>query len=521
MEEIILQQVKCRVCNQTKPISEFVKDKAYKNGYRDECKECKDNRIKGYLKKWEEERLKTTLPKEKECQDCHQIKPVSDYTKDKYRKDGLSNICKDCKSKRHQVLVDKWKKERERTKEIPQQKQCIKCNRALPISEFGENINSKDGMTPICKECIKKRAEKYKERWKKERTLNPNKITKKECPSCHRLLDVSDFYKSQGFKDGLSFYCKDCELNNQKKHRVKWEKERTSKIIKYPKEKKCNICNRVLPASNFYKNWALKDGLHSTCIHCERIRSIDYLKKWEEDRKTNKIAIKEKKCAQCKKILPASMFYSNIRKKDGLTSICIDCSKKKGNEYILKWEKERSRKNQQIDFTLFPDYEKKCKSCNRIFPISMFYKKIRSKDGLSSNCIECDRKYVKEKRLLKRRSRKKPKIPKEKLCKKCNRTLPSSEFHKNCDSSDGLARICRDCKNTLQREYFSRPEVKKKLSEYKKEYRKRPGVREHERRRARKYSKRPYVKEKRNAYFKDYYNRPEVKERIKRRKNKD
>ena len=215
------------------------------------------------------------------------------------------------------------------------------------------------------------------------------------------------------------------------------------------------------------------------------------------------------------------MFYSNIRKKDGLTSVCIDCSKKKGNEYILKWEKERSRKNQQIDFTLFPDYEKKCKSCNRILPISMFYKKIRSKDGLSSNCIECDRKYVKDRRLLKKKNRKKPKIPKEKLCKKCNRTLPSSEFHKNCDSSDGLARICRDCKNKLQREYFSRPEVKKKLSEYKKEYRDRPGVREHERRRARKYSKRPYVKEKRKAYLKEYYSRSEVKERIKRRKNKD
>ena len=42
-------------------------------------------------------------------------------------------------------------------------------------------------------------------------------IKEKECPSCHRILPVSKFYESNSHKDGLSFYCKECELQNQKR----------------------------------------------------------------------------------------------------------------------------------------------------------------------------------------------------------------------------------------------------------------------------------------------------------------
>ncbi len=517
MEANILKNIECRVCHQIKPLTEFPKDKASKIGYRNECKQCKQKRSKALQKKWEKERLeRKDIPQEKKCNDCHQIKPISEFTKDKNSKDGLSHYCKYCKAKRHQNLVLKWKEERSKRKEITHEKKCSRCQRILPVIRFGSNIRSKDGLSGMCKECHNKQSKEYKERWKKDRLQNPINLTQKKCPSCQRLLNKSEFYEMYSYKDGLSFYCKECELKHQKKHKKKWEKERNTNLIKIPKEKKCIICHRILLANKFYKNRSSKDGLNSVCIQCDSNRQKEYMIRWKEELSKNRISLKEKKCAMCKRILPISMFYKNKRHKTGLSSSCIECINQRSRDYIVKWDKQRAEKETIDTFTLFPSFEKICNTCNRMLPKSQFYKKSRSKDGLSSNCIECDLKLVKEMRIKRKSKKIKQEIPEEKFCKKCQRMLPSSEFHRLWSTGDGLAMHCKECKSEIYKDYLKKPGVKKRLSDYKKEYRTRPGIKEHERKRARKYSKRPYVKEKRKTYLKEYYSRPEVKLRRKK-----
>lgn len=41
-----------------------------------------------------------------------------------------------------------------------------------------------------------------------------------------------------------------------------------------------------------------------------------------------------------------------------------------------------------------------------------------------------------------------------KLCKKCGRTLPVSEFNKNAKSKDGLHTYCRNCHNDMTRKAY-------------------------------------------------------------------
>lgn len=41
-------------------------------------------------------------------------------------------------------------------------KKCYKCGRTLPITEFYKNRYMKDGLQTICKECVKKRDEERK-----------------------------------------------------------------------------------------------------------------------------------------------------------------------------------------------------------------------------------------------------------------------------------------------------------------------------------------------------------------------
>ena len=98
MEEILLKEKKCNSCHQVKPLSEFDKDSAYKDGIRPLCKDCKKKKIEGLVSQWAEEReKKTNLPTEKECKDCHQIKPISEFVKDTGNKaytakDGLEAL---------------------------------------------------------------------------------------------------------------------------------------------------------------------------------------------------------------------------------------------------------------------------------------------------------------------------------------------------------------------------------------------------------------------------------------------
>lgn len=511
----ISTEKECHGCHQVKPITEFSQYMGSKDGFDHLCKECKAKKQKEHILRWEKERAKRIdLPKEKECKSCHKIKPISEFGKDKHRKDGLYHVCKECKNKRHQRLIQRWEKKRSQKVDIPDEKTCIKCQRVLPVSQFTKSINYKDGLDNICKECWSQRRKENKARWREERLRKPDSITQKKCPSCRRVLPISGFYKVDGRKDGLSFYCKECELKKQREYSQKWEEERSQRKTE-PKEKECNICHRVLPISKFYKNRRFKDGINATCIECETKRKREYIVSWKENRDQKKDYPPEKECIKCHRVLPISHFNKNKRRKDGLTSACKDCEVKQQEKYIVKWAEERKQHQEDDSFTLFPTFEKRCNICKRILPTFQFYKNSRRKDGLSSNCIECELKIAKDLRIKRKKKRRKTVIPKEKFCKKCQRLLPSSEFHKNCDSSDGLAMYCRECKNKMYKEYRNRPEVHKRMLDYWKQHSKDPKVVQRRREWSREYSKRPYVKQKRKAYFKEYYARPEVKERRK------
>ena len=52
-------------------------------------------------------------------------------------------------------------------------KYCTGCKQSLPIAEFGKRSNSKDGLARQCKECVTKKARKYRKRKAREITIDP------------------------------------------------------------------------------------------------------------------------------------------------------------------------------------------------------------------------------------------------------------------------------------------------------------------------------------------------------------
>lgn len=90
----------------------------------------------------------------------------------------------------------------------------------------------------------------------------------KDCPKCRRVKPRSDFYRSKHASDGLYSWCKDCcKHKNQAQYRRK-----VAKIKVVPEFKTCPLCETNKPSADFWKAKGNRDGLSTYCRTCEQVR---------------------------------------------------------------------------------------------------------------------------------------------------------------------------------------------------------------------------------------------------------
>ena len=91
---------------------------------------------------------------------------------------------------------------------------------------------------------------------------------------------------------------------------------------------------------------------------------------------------------------------------------------------------------------------KVCKKCQRVLPASEFYKKPSMIDGLFPRCKSCmkaDRNNINHKKSAERRREKLIEQGATKVCTKCGQEKSVEEFNKNSRKKDGLADVCKQC----------------------------------------------------------------------------
>ena len=126
-------------------------------------------------------------------------------------------------------------------------KECNRCHRVLPITEFHRNHTRKDGYQCQCKDCQRELAHlMYVKREEAKQTEQPLEVpTTKVCAKCGRELPVENFGHTKKNKNGLKSYCKECENENCRKYRAKRygspKKERKPKTVDVP------VINDLLP----------------------------------------------------------------------------------------------------------------------------------------------------------------------------------------------------------------------------------------------------------------------------------
>jgi len=239
-------------------------------------------------------------------------------------------------------------------------KRCTKCRRWKELSDFNKDRARKDGLKVYCKRCNNAYAlKRYRQNKKpvrdylryEERHRVIRGIREKLCSYCKKWKYYSEFYKNRSSKYGLSCRCKECERervgykNKGSKKYLRFEDRH--RTIKGTKEKFCRKCGKWKNESEFHKNRSSKDGLNSSCKECSlKATSKPYKPKKQsvrrnlryEDRHRIVNGIRQKYCRKCRKWKSEHKFYRDKSKKDGLMDQCQKCSYKP----VKKSRKKRS-----------------------------------------------------------------------------------------------------------------------------------------------------------------------------------
>lgn len=156
---------------ETLPASEFNIDKTQPDGLAELCKECVEFKIKS------DSIAKKTPITEKKCNTCGKTKPISEFHRKAYNKDGYNGQCKFCKAK----YASEWKlgnsiTHKEQPKidviieaepvQFPEEKtkRCGVCGSEKPLSEFTRNKDYAQGRDWMCRQCKNKRQVAYRTR---------------------------------------------------------------------------------------------------------------------------------------------------------------------------------------------------------------------------------------------------------------------------------------------------------------------------------------------------------------------
>ena len=160
--------------------------------------------------------------------------------------------------------------------------------------------------------------------------------------------------------------------------------------------KRCAKCKKLKSENKFHKKISTKDGLHYSCIECEREYNRKYKKRNRKRTRTNlryedshRIidGVKQKRCTKCKKWKKESEFGKNSSTRDGLNFWCKKCTRKlhgKGDEPVKRYYsyEEAHRVVSNVK-------EKRCRRCLKWKAESEFYRLHKSKDGLCWYCKKC------------------------------------------------------------------------------------------------------------------------------------
>ncbi|MBU1173427.1 MAG: hypothetical protein KKD44_27985 [Proteobacteria bacterium] len=300
------------------------------------------------------------------CPKCSKAKSRVDFSKNKSKKDGLSDWCKVCSSeysgeyrdKNKDSLATKSKEYREKNKEILAKKDKERNKRdAKKIAARKKIYNEKN------REIIAvKRREAYLKRKSMRIKRMPIRFPGiKFCTNCKEEKTPEDFHNDKNTKDGKCSICAECNKKRSNAYHLKNRVIRPQPI-RFADIKFCPKCKEEKSEGKF--GTTKKGKLRSWCNSClaedARIRRAndirpkkEYLPRMEGSKECSKCAINKE----------ITLFHVNKSATDGRCSQCIECVKEYGSEYSEKNREKIRRRSAEwyennLDYVLVRQREK-------------------------------------------------------------------------------------------------------------------------------------------------------------------
>lgn len=136
-------------------------------------------------------------------------------------------------------------------------KKCCDCKRILAVTQFNKNKSKKDGLTTECKDCRKKRDALLLQKRSEKNKKNPKEaVGSKTCSRCTETKSLSEFTRDNSRADGFGHRCKPC----QKAYHAEWRKDNENYEeyqTKYYKENRERINERNIHYYYNNKDWLL------------------------------------------------------------------------------------------------------------------------------------------------------------------------------------------------------------------------------------------------------------------------
>jgi 5-methylcytosine-specific restriction endonuclease McrA len=191
---------------------------------------------------------------EKKCTKCGQVKALTEFSKDRHKKDGLHPSCKDCDRKI-------WSKAKDKPKVAREAKKCGACGVFKSIKEFYKQRASIDCHTAFCKECSKD----YVLAYRKEHPARPEQC--KRWQRTYRLNHLKEAAENNRIwrQANLDKICA-----NKSRRRVRESSaliELVSRATVYARDGgKCHVCGKKVNSKNWHLDHLIplsKGGDHS------------------------------------------------------------------------------------------------------------------------------------------------------------------------------------------------------------------------------------------------------------------
>jgi hypothetical protein len=131
-----MNEKRCSICKEVKPLTEFSQHKSYTGGFNSRCKKCVNERSIP---------IPVIQLNEKRCSKCNELKPITEFPPHPRFKGGFNPQCNRCLSEESSKRLIVQLKE----------KRCSKCGEVKPVTEFPRHSGYKDGLYSLCRRCKK------------------------------------------------------------------------------------------------------------------------------------------------------------------------------------------------------------------------------------------------------------------------------------------------------------------------------------------------------------------------------